>query len=110
MSRAGDPYIYGDAGPYAFDCSGLVVWAYGQEGITLPRTTYEMLDAVSSGLLIPTSHPVKGDLAFYGSGHVEFFVRGGHTFGAHQSGQPVGWIAYGGGWVPTMFFRVRGAG
>jgi cell wall-associated NlpC family hydrolase len=106
-SRAGDAYVYGAAGPSAFDCSGLVEWAYGQAGIHLPRDTYQML---ASGKLIPTSHPRKGDLAFYGSGHVELYVRGGHTFGAHDSGQPVGWIAYGGSWVPTMFFRVRGAG
>jgi cell wall-associated NlpC family hydrolase len=109
-TRAGDPYVYGDAGPNAFDCSGLVQWAYARAGISLPRTTYGMLAAVANGLLQPTTRPVKGDLAFYGSGHVELFVRNGHTFGAHQTGQPVGWIAYGWGWVPTMFFHVRGSG
>lgn len=109
-TRAGDPYVYGDAGPRAFDCSGLVQWAYGRAGIRLPRTTYGMLAAVARGLLQYTSHPVKGDLAFYGSGHVELYVRPGHTFGAHATGQPVGWIAYGWGWVPTLFFHVRGAG
>lgn len=108
-SRAGDPYAWGAAGPSAFDCSGLVYWAYRKAGITLPRDTYEMLAAVASGLLQPTSHPVKGDLAFYGSGHVELFVRWGHTFGALQSGSPVWWHHYGGWWVPTLFFHVRGA-
>jgi cell wall-associated NlpC family hydrolase len=106
-TRAGDPYSYGSAGPSAFDCSGLVQWAYGQAGIHLPRDTFEML---ASGKLIPTAHPRRGDLAFFGTGHVEFYVRPGHTFGAQQTGTLVGWHSYGGWWAPTMFFRVRGAG
>ncbi len=109
-TRAGDPYVYGDAGPSAFDCSGLVQWAYRQAGISLPRDTFEMLAAVASGLLIPESTPRKGDLAFFGTGHVELFVRPGHTFGAQQSGTPVWWHPYSGWWHPTMWFRVRGAG
>jgi cell wall-associated NlpC family hydrolase len=109
-SRAGDPYVYGDAGPTAFDCSGLVYWAYARAGIRLPRDTFGMLAAVASGLLQPTSHPVKGDLAFYGSGHVEFYVRPGHTFGALQTGSPVWWHKWGGWWFPTMYFHIRGSG
>jgi len=109
-TQAGKPYVWGGTGPYGYDCSGLVMKAYAHAGIRLPRTTYEMLADVASGELQPTSHPVKGDLAFYGSGHVELFVRWGHTFGAHETGQPIGWIAYGWGWVPTMFFHIRGAG
>ena len=39
ITREGDPYVWGAAGPSAFDCSGLVVWAYAQEGIALPHYT-----------------------------------------------------------------------
>ena len=35
LTRRGDPYIWGAAGPSEFDCSGLVMWAYEQEGIQL---------------------------------------------------------------------------
>jgi hypothetical protein len=52
----------------------------------------------------------RGDLAFYGTGHVEFFVRPGHTFGALNSGTRVGWHKWNAWWHPTMFFHVRGAG
>ena len=34
----------------------------------------------------------------------------GYFFGAHQAGTLIGWIKYGYSWVPTLFFRVRGAG
>ena len=35
LTRIGDPYVWGGAGPDDFDCSGLVMWAYAQVGISL---------------------------------------------------------------------------
>jgi cell wall-associated NlpC family hydrolase len=104
-TRTGDWYSYGSAGPTTFDCSGLVEWAAHEIGVNLPRDTFEMLD---SSLLVPTSNPVAGDLAFYGTGHVEI-VAPGHdvTFGALQAGTRIGfhqWNAY---WHPTEYFAVR---
>jgi cell wall-associated NlpC family hydrolase len=99
----GLPYIWGGTGPYGYDCSGLARAAWEHAGIVLPRTTYEMLD---SWHLRRTYHPRKGDLAFYGSGHVELYAGGHVTYGAHESGQAIGWIHFGWGWVPTMYFRV----
>lgn len=34
----GKPYVWGAAGPEAFDCSGLMVWLYAPLGLALPRT------------------------------------------------------------------------
>jgi len=101
--QAGHPYVYGGTGP-GFDCSGLVMMAYRHAGVRLPRTTYEML---GSRLLVRVRHPRMGDLAFYGSGHVELFRKWGWTFGAHDSGSLVGLIHYGGSWKPTAFYRIR---
>ena len=101
--QKGHPYVYGGTGP-GFDCSGLVMEAYRHVGIRLPRTTTEML---GSRKLIRIRHPRMGDLAFYGTGHVELFRRWGYTFGAHDYGSPVGLIHYGYGWKPTAFYRVR---
>src|SRR6202046_857362 len=42
LTRRGDPYIWGAAGPSEFDCSGLVVWAFAQEGISLPHFTGDL--------------------------------------------------------------------
>lgn len=102
-SQAGHPYVYGGTGP-GFDCSGLVMMAYRHAGVHLPRTTYEML---SSRLLVRVRHPKTGDLAFYGTGHVELFVKWGFTYGAHDSGTRVSRIHYGWGWKPTAYYRVK---
>ena len=106
---AGHWYCWGGTGPGCYDCSGVVMAAYAWEGIRFGRSTTDML---GSGRLIPESERQarRGDLAFYGSGHVEFFVRPGHTFGALDSGTRIGWHHWNAYWHPTMFFRVRGAG
>jgi hypothetical protein len=62
QSRIGAPYRYGGAGPDAFDCSGLVSYAYRQIGIAVPRTAAQQFAAAT---------PVKrndlrpGDLVFF---------------------------------------------
>lgn len=104
FKQAGKPYIWGGTGPAGFDCSGLAMMSYEHAGIPIPRTTFEML---ASSKLVSTSNPQPGDLAFYGSGHVELFVKSGETWGAHQSGTVISPTFYAGpSWRPTMFFRV----
>ena len=104
LSQEGKPYIWGGTGPAGYDCSGLVMAAYEHAGIDLPRTTYEML---ASPLLVPVAHPRRGDLAFYGPGHVELYDGGNTTFGAHETGQAIGFIQFGFGWTPTAYYAVR---
>lgn len=58
-SKIGRPYVWGATGPNAFDCSGLVQYAYRHAGINLPRTTYEMMHA---GRQVPLSDIRRGDL------------------------------------------------
>ncbi|HET9898761.1 MAG TPA: NlpC/P60 family protein [Streptosporangiaceae bacterium] len=103
LRQKGHPYVWGGIGP-GFDCSGLVMMAYRHAGVRLPRTTTEML---ASHLLVWTRHPRKGDLAFYGTGHVELFRKWGYTYGAHDSGTVVSLIHYGWGWRPTAYYRLR---
>lgn len=104
--QQGKPYIWGGTGPYGFDCSGLVFAAYRSQGIPLPRTTYGML---GSWRLVRVSHRAakKGDLAFFGPGHVELFVGGRWTYGAAESGTRIGFHLMNAWWHPTMYFRVR---
>jgi cell wall-associated NlpC family hydrolase len=111
-SQAGKHYVYGAAGPSTYDCSGLVMRAYQHAGISLPHNTGAM---VGSGKLIRTSHPHWGDLAFFGSGHVELFdywkTHGFESFGAHSSSHPIiGWRynirPY---WATVRYYTVRGA-
>lgn len=107
-TQAGKWYCWGGAGPSCYDCSGLVGAAYQQVGITLGRSTYDML---ASDQLVKVSHARAraGDLAFYGTGHVELFYQGQMTFGAHDTGTQVGLVTYGPYWYPTAFYRVKGA-
>lgn len=103
LRQAGRHYQWGGTGNPGFDCSGLVMMAYKHAGLTLPRTTYQML---ASGKLHRVAHPVKGDLAFFGSGHVELYAGGHVTFGAHSSHDPViGFRAWSASWHPTLFLR-----
>jgi cell wall-associated NlpC family hydrolase len=103
-TRTGDWYLYGAAGPYSFDCSGLVYWAAGRIGLRdFPRDTYQM---AHSPRLTRTYHPVRGDLAFWGSRwspyHVEFVTIWWHTtFGAQHTGTRVGWHRW---WTPPSFY------
>ena len=90
-----------------YDCSGLVMEAFGHgDGIWLPHSTYAMLSDPHLHR-IPLSQARRGDLMFYGSGHVEFNTIWYHqTFGAHDSGSRVGWITWGPYWYPTAAYRI----
>ena len=61
-SRRGLPYIWGAAGPSAFDCSGLVQWAFAQAGVRMPRVAD---DQARAGPAVPVSELEPGDLLFY---------------------------------------------
>ena len=107
-TRAGHWYSYGAAGPTYFDCSGLVYWAARQHGIWIPRTTYGMLAGSAHLYRIPLSWAHRGDLLFYGAGHVEIDTAWYHTsFGAHHTGTTVGWRGWNGYYAPTMAMRFR---
>ncbi|MTE14039.1 C40 family peptidase [Nocardia aurantiaca] len=87
MSRVGDPYVYGAAGPNAFDCSGLVQWSYAQAGVSLPRTSYEQLN---TGSPVSFDDLEPGDVvSFYGGSHSGIYIGDGNVVHASTSGQPV---------------------
>jgi cell wall-associated NlpC family hydrolase len=106
VRQRGKPYIWGGTGPQGFDCSGLVYAAYRRAGVLLPRTTYEML---GSGRLVRISkwQARRGDLAFFGTGHVELYEWGAWTFGAQETGTRLGFHRMNAFWQPTMYFRIR---
>ncbi len=106
VEQRGKPYIWGGTGPAGFDCSGLVYAAYLARGIRLPRTTYEMLGSWRL-VRIRKSHARRGDLAFFGTGHVELYAGGNWTFGAAAPGTSIGYHRMNSYWHPTMYFRVR---
>jgi len=106
LRQQGKPYIYGGTGPAGFDCSGLVQAAYRAAGVALPRTTYEML-ANWRLVRVSKAHAVRGDLAFFGTGHVELYDRGNWTYGAQDTGTRIGFHRMNSFWHPTMYFRIE---
>jgi cell wall-associated NlpC family hydrolase len=98
LSKQGDPYIWGAAGPDQFDCSGLVMWAYAQVGRSLPHYTgnqYNSGEHVSQDQLEP------GDLVFFfpDISHVGMYVGDGlmvdaPDFGQSVQVQPIFWNEY----------------
>ncbi len=105
---AGCWYSYGGSNcSPGYDCSGLVMEAFGRgAGIWLPHSTYAMLGNRHLHR-IALSQAQRGDLMFYGSGHVEINTVWYHqTFGAHSTGQRIGYITWGYGWYPTAAYRV----
>ncbi|MBV9011859.1 MAG: C40 family peptidase [Pseudonocardiales bacterium] len=87
LTRQGAPYIWGAEGPSSFDCSGLVMWAYRQAGVSLPRVAFDQArvgTAVVSGLL-------PGDLIalYWPVSHIGIYVGHGLYINAPQSGDVV---------------------
>lgn len=87
LSKVGAPYVYGAAGPDAFDCSGLVQWSYRQAGRELPRTSDAQL---SAGSPVSLDDLRPGDVvSFYGGGHSGLYAGDGNVVHAATSGTPV---------------------
>jgi cell wall-associated NlpC family hydrolase len=61
--QIGTPYVYGGHSPdQGFDCSGLVYWVYRQNGVDLPRTSWEQYQA---GRPVAQNDLKPGDLIFF---------------------------------------------
>jgi len=95
ISRLGYPYIWGAAGPTSFDCSGLVMWAYQQVGISLPHFT---VSQYNSGMHVSRGDLEPGDLVFFFSNisHVGMYIGNGMmidapNFGEDVKVQPIYW-------------------
>jgi len=76
LAQVGDAYVYGAAGPSAFDCSGLTMMAWAQAGVSLPHSSSAQM---SSGTPVSQSQLQPGDLVFYYSpvSHVGMYIGHG---------------------------------
>ena len=87
-AQIGKPYLYGGAGPAAFDCSGLTSAAWAAAGVTLPHNAarqYSSMRHLTRADLAP------GDLVFYYSDvhHVAIYIGNGMVIHAPQTGDSV---------------------
>ena len=87
MRYLGVPYVWGGATPRGFDCSGLVVYAYAQIGVSLPHSTYALY---AMGTPVSMSQLQPGDLVFFsGLGHMGIYIGGGQFIHAPHTGDVV---------------------
>jgi cell wall-associated NlpC family hydrolase len=96
LSKLGRPYVWGVKGPDAFDCSGLVRWAYAQAGVTLGDDTYTQFqqgvpvspgDVQAGDTIFPKSSFGEGGVP--GPGHVMLAISPTECVEAQQAGVPV---------------------
>lgn len=84
-AQIGKPYVWGAVGPGSYDCSGLTQAAWKAAGVTLPRTTY---DQVNAGTTAPLSQAQPGDLVFFYDDvtHVGIYIGNGMMIHAPKPG------------------------
>ncbi|WP_146207199.1 C40 family peptidase [Nocardioides silvaticus] len=98
--EAGDPYVYGAAGPSSFDCSGFTQYVYAQVGVSLPHSS-----SAQAGVAQEVSDPQVGDLVFFtGSGgvyHVAIYAGDGMLWHSPNSGSVVSLEPI---WTSSVFY------
>ena len=83
-AQLGKPYVFGAAGPNAYDCSGLTLRAYARVGRHLAHSA-----AAQTGAPVSTSAARPGDLVKWGSEHVGIYVGGGYVIHAPHPGRRI---------------------
>jgi cell wall-associated NlpC family hydrolase len=88
LAQVGDSYVWGAAGPSAFDCSGLTMMAWAQAGVGLPHSSRMQFE---SGAPVSSSALQPGDLVFYYSpiSHVAIYIGNGLIVDAANPGAGV---------------------
>ncbi len=105
MSELGKPYVWASAGPDSFDCSGLVVYAFGAVGRSLPHSTYALY---SIGVPVSQDQLEPGDLVFFdGLGHVGIYIGGGQFVHAPHTGDVVKVSSLSEGWYASSYVGAR---
>jgi cell wall-associated NlpC family hydrolase len=105
MRYLGVPYVWGGASPSGFDCSGLVMYAYAQMGISLPHYTGAQWNV---GVPVSRSDLQPGDLVFFdGLGHVGIYIGGGQFIHAPHTGDVVKISSLSESWYAATYVGAR---
>ena len=104
QSQIGKPYVWGATGPNAYDCSGLVQYAYSQAGKNVGRTTYQQAGA---GQHVSVSQAQAGDILMWGDYHDAIYVGNNQYVHAPQPGQNVTQATISSYFMPDYAIRVN---
>jgi hypothetical protein len=92
-AQVGDPWRYGATGPSAFDCSGLVIYAFkaAGDGAAIGNGNYRSARALYDWFrnrgLASRTNPKPGDLVVWGSGsHIGIYIGSGMAISTLTSG------------------------
>lgn len=88
LAQVGDAYVYGAAGPDAFDCSGLTMYAWRAAGVSLSHSSSVQS---TQGTPVSLDALMPGDLIFYYSpvSHVGMYIGNGQIVHAANPSRPV---------------------
>jgi cell wall-associated NlpC family hydrolase len=88
LAQVGKPYVFGAAGPDAYDCSGLTMASWQQGGVSLPHSA---ADQYNYGHHVSIDQLAPGDLIFMYQpiGHVTIYIGNGMMVSAPTEGEPV---------------------
>lgn len=107
MAQRGKPYVWGAAGPNAFDCSGLVTFALKAAGLDDQRRVTAQYLIWDGATTIPREQCARGDLVCW-TGHIGIALSVNRMVHAPSAGRPVqeGRIW---GTPPPIIRRIRGS-
>ncbi len=105
MTQLGTPYVWAGSAPGGFDCSGLVMWAYAQVGVSLPHSSYGQY---GYGVPVSRDQLQPGDLVFFdGLGHVGIYIGGGQFVHAPHTGDVVKISSLDEAWYAATYVGAR---
>src|SRR5439155_21573799 len=106
MRYLGVPYQWGGASPTTgFDCSGFVMYAYSQVGVSLPHYA---AGQYGYGVPISKDELQPGDLVFFdGLTHVGIYIGGGQFVHSPHTGDVVKISSLSEGWYAQTYVGAR---